>query len=82
MMRGVLFGLAGLVAMAGPAWAAGEYGVFCADDRIEIEMRTLEQEKTARGSDVCQFGAFDYLSDAQSFVAKNFGSVGAACACK
>jgi 5-hydroxyisourate hydrolase-like protein (transthyretin family) len=80
MMRDVLFGLAGLIAMAGPAWAAGEYGVFCADGRIE--MRTLEQEKTARGSNVCQFGAFDYLSDAQSFVAKNFGSQGASCACK
>jgi hypothetical protein len=81
-MRGVWLGLAGLIAVAGPARAAGEYGVFCADGRIEIEMRTPEQEKTARGSNVCQFGAFDYLSDAQSFVAKNFGGQGAACACK
>jgi len=81
-MRRVWIGVAGLIAVAGPALAAGEYGVFCADGRIEIEMRTLEQEKTARGSDVCQFGSFDYLSDAENFVAKNFGGKGASCACK
>jgi len=79
-MRTVLLGLAGLVMVAGPAWA-GVYNVFCADGRIEVEYRTLEQEKTARGSNVCQFGSFDYASDAENFATKNFGGKGAACTC-
>ncbi len=58
------------------------YSVYCANNRIEVDMRTLEQMKNARGSDICRLGKFNYLSDAQSFAQKNFGGVGAACSCK
>ena len=58
------------------------YSVYCANARIEIDMRTLEQMKSARGSSTCRLGEFDYLSDAQSFAKKNFGGEGASCACK
>ena len=41
-----------------------KYRVFCANNKIEVEQRTLEQEKNARGSNVCQLAEFDYASDA------------------
>ena len=31
-----------------------KYMVFCANNKLEVEQRTLEQEKSARGSNVCQ----------------------------
>lgn len=64
------------------AQSSTKYSVYCASGKIEVDMRSLEQMKSARGSDVCQFGQFDYLSDAQSFAKKNFGGVGASCSCK
>jgi hypothetical protein len=79
-MRIMLLGVAGVLALTGPAWA-GPYNVFCADGRIEVEYRTLEQEITARGSNVCQFGSFDYASDAENFALKNFGGKGSPCNC-
>jgi hypothetical protein len=57
-----------------------KYRVFCADNKIEIEQRTVEQEKNARGSNVCMLGEFDYLSDAEKF-AEQFGGKGASCKC-
>jgi hypothetical protein len=57
------------------------YFVYCANDKIEISMRNLEQMKSARGSDVFQLGAFHYLSDAQDY-ARRFGGEGASCAKK
>jgi hypothetical protein len=36
--------------------------------------------KSARGSDVCKLGEFDYLSDAEKF-AEQFGGKGASCKC-
>jgi len=36
----------------------------------------------ARGSNVCQFGSFDYASDAENFAARNFGGKGSPCSCR
>lgn len=57
-----------------------KYRVFCANKKIEVEQRTLEQQKNARGSDVCVLGEFDYLSDAEK-LAEQKGGKGAECAC-
>lgn len=57
-----------------------KYRVFCANKKIEVEQRTLEQQKNARGSDVCVLGEFDYLSDAEKH-AEQKGGKGAECAC-
>lgn len=64
------------------ASAGTQYSVFCANDRIEIDSRSLEQMKSARGSNLCLLGSFDYRSDAQSFAKKNFGGAGASCSCR
>ena len=58
-----------------------KYSVFCADEKIEIDMRTLEEMKSARGSHTCMFSSFSYLSEAESFVEKNFGKEGSKCSC-
>jgi hypothetical protein len=55
--------------------------VYCANDRIEVDGRSFEQMQIARGSGICMFGQFNFLSDAQDF-AKQFGGVGASCRCK
>ena len=57
-----------------------KYRVFCADNKIEVEQRTLEQEKNARGSNVCMLAEFDYLSDAEKY-AEEKGGKGAECKC-
>ena len=57
-----------------------KYRVFCANKKIEVEQRTLEQQKNARGSDVCVLGEFDYLSDAEK-AAEQKGGKGAECTC-
>ena len=55
--------------------------VYCANDKIEVDSRDLEQMRSARGSDVCQFGQFNFLSSAEDFAEKNFGGKGKACTC-
>ena len=57
-----------------------KYRVFCANNKLEVEQRTLEQEKSARGSNVCQLAEFDYLSDAEKY-AENHGGKGSDCKC-
>jgi len=57
-----------------------KYRVFCANNKIEVEQRTLEQQKNARGSNVCQLGEFDYLSDADKH-AEKLGGKGTDCKC-
>jgi len=64
------------------AQSSTKYSVYCANGKIEVDMRTLDQMKSARGSDVCQLGEFNYLADAQSFAKKNFGGVGSGCSCR
>ncbi len=60
--------------------ADSKYRVFCANNKIEVEQRTLEQQKNARGSNVCVLGEFDYLSDAEKD-AEQKGGKGAECKC-
>ncbi len=72
-----------LVASAFAATNSGvdsKYRVFCANNKIEVEQRTLEQQKNARGSNVCMLGEFDYLSDAEKY-AEQKGGKGAECTC-
>jgi hypothetical protein len=57
-----------------------KFRVFCANNKIEVEQRTLEQQKNARGSNVCVLGEFDYLSDAEKY-AEGQGGKGADCKC-
>ena len=57
-----------------------KYRVFCANSKIEVEQRTLEQQKNARGSSVCQLAEFDTLSDAEK-EAERLGGKGADCKC-
>lgn len=64
----------------GNARVDSKYRVFCADNKIEVEQRTVEQQKNARGSNVCLLGEFDYASDAEKY-AENFGGKGAPCKC-
>ena len=60
--------------------ADSKYRVFCANNKIEVEQRTLEQQKNARGSSVCMLAEFDYLSDAEKY-AEQKGGKGAECTC-
>ncbi|HKR58617.1 MAG TPA: hypothetical protein VJS64_02700 [Pyrinomonadaceae bacterium] len=57
-----------------------KYRVFCANNKIEVEQRTLEQQKNARGSNVCMLAEFDYLSDAEKY-AEQKGGKDAECKC-
>ena len=57
-----------------------KYRVFCANGKLEVEQRTLEQQKNARGSSVCQLAEFDTLSDAEKY-AENHGGKGSDCKC-
>ena len=57
-----------------------KYRVFCANSKIEVEQRTLEQQKNARGSSVCMLAEFDTLSDAEKY-AEGQGGKGADCKC-
>ena len=68
------------VPRSGNTAADSKYRVFCANNKIEVEQRTLEQQKNARGSNVCQLGEFDYLSDADKY-AEKLGGKGADCKC-
>lgn len=58
-----------------------KYRVFCANGKVEVEQRTLEQEKNARGSSVCVLAEFDTLSDADNY-AENHGGKGSDCNCR
>ena len=63
-----------------PTTPDSKYRVFCANNKIEVEQRTLEQQKNARGSNVCMLGEFDYLSDAEKH-AETLGGKGGGCKC-
>ena len=65
---------------SGPATPDSKYRVFCANNKIEVEQRTLEQQKNARGSNVCVLAEFDYLSDADKDAEKR-GGKGSDCKC-
>ena len=86
--RKALLGLVALLLVALPAAVAtagrlddSKYRVFCANGKVEVEQRTLEQEKNARGSNVCVLAEFDTLSDADKY-AENHGGKGSDCNCR
>lgn len=70
---------AAAVTATSPALA---YGVYCANGKIEIDSRSFEQMRIARGSGICAFGQFNYLSDAQSFARRNNFTPGSRCSCR
>jgi len=57
-----------------------KYSVFCANDKVEVDSRTLEQMKSARGSSTCLIKEFDYSSDADDY-AKSIGGKDSRCSC-
>ena len=63
-----------------PFTGDSKYRVFCADGKIEVEQRTVEEEKSARGSNVCLLAEFDYASDADAY-AEHHGGKGSSCRC-
>ena len=77
----VLVALAAAVTSAGSHQIDLKYRVFCANGKIAVEQRTLEQEKNAQGSNVCMMAEFDSLSDAESYAEKR-GGKGADCSCR
>jgi predicted secreted Zn-dependent protease len=75
-----------LIALLAAAATAGrlydsKYRVFCANGKVEVEQRTLEQEKNARGSNVCVLAEFSTLSDAEKY-AEEHGGKGSDCNCR
>jgi hypothetical protein len=76
----LLITLTAAVASAG-YFDDSKYRVFCANGKVEVEQRTLEQEKNARGSNVCVLAEFDYLSDAEKY-AQDRGGKGSDCNCR
>jgi hypothetical protein len=70
----------GAVAVHGTVQAAG-YRVYCAKGKIEVDSRSLEQMKRARGDDVCLLREFPTLEAAENF-ADSKGGKGAPCDCK
>jgi hypothetical protein len=57
-----------------------KYRVFCANNKIDVEQRTLEQEKNARGSNVCLLAEFSSASDADKY-AEEHGGKDSDCKC-
>jgi hypothetical protein len=81
-----MLGLCALLLIALTTAVAGrlddsKYRVFCANSKVEVEQRTLEQEKNARGSNVCVLAEFDTRSDADKY-AEDHGGKGSDCNCR
>ena len=76
----LLIVFASVFGLPGKSAQDSKYRVFCANGKIEVEQRTLEQEKNARGSSVCQLAEFDTLSDAEKEAEKR-GGKDAECKC-
>jgi hypothetical protein len=72
--------MAGIIITRGPLMSETKYTVYCAEGHIEVEMRTLDEMKSARGSNTCVKGSFDYASDADK-LAESLGGKGADCSC-
>jgi hypothetical protein len=52
-MRRLLPAAAVAAVLLAPAAARADYYVYCANGKIEVESRSPEQMRIARGSDVC-----------------------------
>lgn len=57
---------------------AAKYTVYCANGKIEVDMRDLNQMLSARGKNTHAIKTFDYKTDADKFAA-SLGGVGAPC---
>lgn len=57
------------------------YGVYCANGKVEVDMRPLDQMKSARGGNVCLLKGFAYKTDADKYAA-SIGGVGGSCSCR
>jgi hypothetical protein len=77
----LLIALSAAMATATGRLDDSKYRVFCANGKVEVEQRTIEQEKNARGSNVCMLAEFDSLSDANTY-AENHGGKGSDCNCR
>lgn len=80
----LLFGLIALVLLAGTQTLAasfGRYNVYCANGKLEVDSRTLDQMKAARGNNVCTLAEFSNLADAESYASER-GGKGSPCRCK
>jgi hypothetical protein len=76
---GPCLAVAGIIASTSGALA---YGVYCASNKIEIDSRSFDQMRIARGSGICMFGQFNFLTDAQNFARRNNMQPGAPCSCR
>lgn len=57
---------------------AADYTVYCANGKIEVDMRPLDQMVSARGKGTYAIAQYKYRTDADKH-AKSLGGVGAAC---
>ncbi len=57
---------------------ADKYRVYCANGKIEVDMRDPKQMKSARGNHTYMLGEFSYRTEAVNF-AKKLGGVGGQC---
>ena len=57
---------------------ASKYYVYCANGKVEVDMRDPQQMKSARGSNTYMMSEFNNKIDADKF-AKQLGGVGASC---
>jgi hypothetical protein len=75
-------GLIGAISLL-PVTAQASYYVYCANGRVEVDGRNPQQMRSARASGICQMGAkCRFLSGAQSFAQRNFGSADRPCFCR
>jgi hypothetical protein len=81
-LRSIIPGIVAAMALLASAMPAAAYAVYCANNKIEIDSRSMEQMRIARGSGVCAFGQFNYLSDAQNFARRNNFTPGSRCSCR
>ncbi len=80
-MRVFISVFAAMMFVSAAAQASTQYTVYCANSKVEIDSRTVEQMKSQRSA--CPLSsAFNYRMDAESFAKKNFGGVGAKCSCR
>lgn len=71
-----------VMAAALPAAAQTRYSVYCANNKIEVDSRTPEQMRSARGSGACLLQSFNFATDARDFARRNFGGEGSRCSCR
>lgn len=79
-MRYLLIPVALMAAL--PAAAQTRYSVYCANNKIEVDSRTPEQMRSARGSGACLLQSFNFATDARDFARRNFGGEGSRCSCR